>query len=474
MRYNSKPSPTGSPRRLGLPGILLLTSAGLLLASWASSASAGTPEVYRKAWNDPAVVKRIDENIERYRKGDAVVEVVNAQGAPVAGAKVSVTQQSHEFLFGCNLFVLGQLDTPEQNRKYEEAFLKLFNFATIPFYWRSLEPEPGQVRFQEGSPRIWRRPPPDRLIKWCKKNGVTAKGHPLLWHASKYNPTWMPKDAEELKRLYQKRFRQIAERYTDNIAIWDVVNESLVCSKSYPLYSEDRAYVPWAFKQVQPLFKSDNVLMINEVTSVSHEPLEKNRYLPQVTSLVEKGVGVEGIGFQFHFFGTKSLQAHLDCKTLQPKVLLDVYDRFGQFGLPLFVTEITVATADGDGPQVQAEVARNLYRLWFSAPRMAGITWWNLGDGLAVKGENNARGGLLDEELDPKPSYQVLDQLINHQWKTKLTGKTDAQGRLKLRGFLGTYKVCVETAQGKDCRELALTSGAASSWKIQLKGGDSQ
>ena len=40
---------------------------------------------------------------------------------------------------------------------------------------------------------------------------------------------------------------------------------------------------------------------------------------------------------------------------------------------------------------------------------MAGITWWNLGDGTAVKGENKALGGLIDEKFDPKASYRVLD-----------------------------------------------------------------
>ena len=38
---------------------------------------------------------------------------------------------------------MGQMK--EKNRAYEEAFLQLFNFATVPFYWDDLEPEPGQV-----------------------------------------------------------------------------------------------------------------------------------------------------------------------------------------------------------------------------------------------------------------------------------------------------------------------------------------
>jgi hypothetical protein len=74
---------------------------------------------------------------------------------------------------------------------------------------------------------------------------------------------------------------------------------------------------------------------------------------------------------------------------------------------------------------------------------MAGITWWNLGDGTAVKGENRALGGLVDENLAPKESYCTLDRLINREWKTRLSAKTDAQGVLRFRGFYGKYAVKV-------------------------------
>jgi len=76
-------------------------------------------------------------------------------------------------LFGCNAFVLGQLDSPEKNRKYEEAFVHVFNFATVPFYWAGVEPVEGELRYAEGSRDIWRRPPPDRYIPWAAKNGLT-------------------------------------------------------------------------------------------------------------------------------------------------------------------------------------------------------------------------------------------------------------------------------------------------------------
>jgi hypothetical protein len=205
-------------------GLTALSLLGVFSAV-APSAQAGLPENYRIRWDDPAIEKRINDGIERNRKSDVVLTIVDAAGKPVADAEVQITQTSHEFLFGCNIFVLGQMK--EKNQAYEDAFLKLFNFATVPFYWAGTEPERDKLRLTKGSSYFWRRPPPDRIVAFGRKHGLTLKGHPLLWHA--HNPNWIPKDPDELKRLYLKRFKELADRYAKDIPIWDGVNESLVC-----------------------------------------------------------------------------------------------------------------------------------------------------------------------------------------------------------------------------------------------------
>jgi len=446
--------------------LIAAAALAVVLALAGRTSEAQTPESYRKLWHDPAIRERIERNIEKHRKGDAVVKVVGEDGQAVAQASLEVRQQTHEFLFGCNAFVLGQLDSPEKNRKYEEAFVRLFNFATVPFYWEGTEPEQGELRYAEGSRDRWRRPPPDRFIPFAKKHGLTLKGHPLLWHA--YNPSWLPKDAEALKKLYRKRFAEIAGRYAKDIKIWDVVNESLCSSKAYPLYTADRAYVAWAFREAAPLFGPDSLLMINEVNFSNCSAGEANRYYRQVKQLLADGVGVKGVGFQFHFFSPEAMKG-LASPGYAPKTMLDAYESFAAFHLPLFITEITIPTPAADGQSEQAELVGNLYKLWFSAPRMAGITWWNLGDGTAVQGENKARGGLLDEKLDPKESYRTLERLIHQEWKTRLSAKTDAQGVLRFRGFYGKYSVKV-TARGKSQEfPLELAQGGRPAHQLTLK-----
>ncbi len=437
---------------------LLRTAAWVAVIAVGRPAGAALPEIYLKRWNDPVIQKRIDAGIERNRKSDVVLTVLDSAGNPVAGAEVRVTQKSHAFLFGCNLFVLGQMK--EKELAYEEAFLKLFNFATVPFYWRDLEPEDGKPRFAEGSPYIWSRPRPDRIVAFAKKHGLTLKGHPLLWHA--LNPAWMPKDPDKLKQRYIRRFKEIADRYAKDILIWDGVNESLVCSKDFPLFSGDRTYpacVPWAFSQQQKLFRPENLLMINDVTSFHWPANDSNRYYQQCKRLLENGVPIEGIGFQFHFFSRKALDDYLRSDRCDPGTLLDTYELFAKLGLPLWITEITIGSAGDDGLAIQERVVRDHYRLWFSSPKMAGITWWNLGDGTAYGNENAANGGLTDEEFNPKPAYKALDQLINHQWRTNITTRSGPDGSLKFRGFHAGYTIQV-TAKGKTQNfELAIKPG---------------
>lgn len=421
----------------------LMAALGMTLAG----AYAGPIEDSRARWSDAEALQRIESGIEQHRKGDLVVRVLDEDGRPVSGAEVMAVQKTHAFLFGANLFVLGQLATPELNARYERAFTGLFNFASIPFYWKDLEPEPGALRFAETAPYLWRRPPPDVLVAWCQAHGITPKGHPLLWHS--INPDWVPKDPDALRAAYVKRFEEIAARYGDKVAIWDVVNESLVSNDTYPLYTPDQAYVPWAFEQAHHLFPEVSVLMINEVMTVSHRPIGENRYHKQVDTLLKQGCGIEGIGFQFHFFSRDALDTgFLGNPDMGPARLLEVYDAFGQFGPPLYVTEITIPGSGPDGAALQAEVVTNLYRLWFSIEKMAGITWWNLPDNTAYGNENSALGGLTDENLNPKPVYEALDRLINQEWKTQFKGTTDAEGRCAFRGFAGAYEISASVPGG--------------------------
>ena len=83
-------------------------------------------------------------------------------------------------------FMLDELETEEKNKKYKKCFAELFNMATLPFYWRDLEPEKDKQRYDKDSPKIYRRPATDLCIEFCEEHGIEPREHarslPFVFH----------------------------------------------------------------------------------------------------------------------------------------------------------------------------------------------------------------------------------------------------------------------------------------------------
>ena len=88
-----------------------------------------------------ALDAQFDADIERYRKADALIRVQNREGNPVPGARVSLSQRTHDFTFGCNALQLGQMGAC--NAAFEESFARLFNLATTTICWSVTETRQG-------------------------------------------------------------------------------------------------------------------------------------------------------------------------------------------------------------------------------------------------------------------------------------------------------------------------------------------
>src|SRR5512133_335743 len=93
----------------------------------------------------------LDLAIRKHKTADATVTLVHG-GQPVANQEILVQQKSHKFLFGTNwgestiALVNGELSGKEKElaERRNENFLRLFNQATLPFYWARFEPQRGQ------------------------------------------------------------------------------------------------------------------------------------------------------------------------------------------------------------------------------------------------------------------------------------------------------------------------------------------
>ena len=396
-------------------------------------------------WNDPRVEERIAKGIEQNRKGNFVIRFPLIKGK----ADIEIEQTKHEYQFGCNIFMLKSFKDEAKNRRYEEVFASLFNLACVPFYWKTLEPEQGKPRFATNSSFVYRRPPPDMVIDFCSNAGIVPKGHTLVWdHPEHSVPTWLPNDSQVVKSLITERIRVLGEKYGSKIQTWDVANEVLRTHANNPFPDN---YCLNAFRDAQRYFPSTAKLMINEVTTEVWQNYhrEYSPYYLLIQNLLNNGVNLGAIGLQFHFF---SEQLHYDVlagKSIKPFDLFNVLDLYGRFGKPLHISEITLPALpfNEEGMNNQAKLTRNFYRLWFSHPATEAIIWWNVADGTAVAGEDKWHGGFLHEDLSPKPAFDVLNTLINKEWKTKITKSVSNVSEYVFRGFYGEYVIRIK--QGK-------------------------
>ncbi len=400
-------------------------------------------EAYWKIWN-PEVQSKIDSDIDRYRKADAIL---NFENLP-KGTKIEIEQITHSFLFGGNIFLFGDLGNPELNKKYEDVFGGLFNAATVPFYWKTLEPVKGKPRYEAGSSYAYRRPATDPVVDFCESKGINMNGHAIIYGQPQWGPPdWMPNNRKEMESYFEDHIRDLANRYKGRVQRWDVVNE--------PTDQSNRAMMPddytyksflWAMK----FFPDSVIFNINDSDMHWAMPLYR-RYLEIVRNLIDRGIRIDNIGMQMHIFNPEESKLIADGKDiLTPAKLYERLDLMSDSGRPLHVSEVTVSAPNStdEGKQIQAEITRNLYRLWFSYPNTMGITWWNVVDGGAAPGEPSF-SGLFTKEMEPKPAYFTLCELINNEWKTKLTTKIEKDNIIKFRGFKGKYRVTWKDQQGK-------------------------
>jgi len=440
-------------------------------------------ELYVKGFreNKTWIEDRVNTGIEANRKGYARLSFVDEQGNPVENVQITMEQKTHDFKFGCNLFMLDELETPEKNAEFKKRYAEMFNLATLPFYWCDLEPEQGKPRFSKDSPKLYRRPAPDLCLEYCEEHDIEPKLHCLNY--DQWTPNWVPMDSESVKILLDKRIKEIAERYADKIPSMEVINETL-CGEYYnrsfahsTLFFREPDIMEWSFAHARNYLPT-NRLIVNEATGHVWDRFKYNRsaYYMQIQRALLKGATIDSIGMQYHLF-YKTLDAVKAAKNVyNPANIFAVMDQYADFRKPMQITEVTVPaySQDPEAEQMQAEVITNLYKIWFSHANMEAIVYWNMIDGYAAfaeqgdmtSGENMYHGALLRYDMTPKPAYYALYDLIHKTWHTHV--EQTVNGRADIKGFYGEYDVTA-TVNGKTVTtQIHLKKGHNNQFTIQI------
>ena len=434
----------------------LAAVAVLGLTSSVTAAELSEAELFRGA----------DARIERHRKADVTVAVVDASDKPVAGAEITVEQTRHAFLFGSNIFKWGSVPDPEAQAAYRRRFAELLNYATLPFYWANYES-------QQGKPTHART---EEVARWCKEQGIVTKGHPLAWNHA--DPRWLPDDPEEIRLLQMARIDDCVSRFRGLIDRWDVVNEATHFDREE--FAKRRAPKHSAMWQKVGRMEFTRECFTHARNAGPHATLLINDYRtdPAYERVIEQLVDGEGKPM----YDVIGIQSHMHGGAWPTRKIWEVCERFARFGVPLHFTETTVLSGDRasrkargakwastpEGEAYQAEHVVRVYTMLFSHPAVEAITWWDFSDLHAWKG---APAGFVRKDMSPKPAYDELMKRIKGAWWTQETLETGDDGAVDLRGFLGDYTVTVKL-DGKEPvkKTFTLTSGDRNRWLFKPGG----
>lgn len=414
------------------------------------AAVCGRPAAGGKRMSEAEILAGADARIEQHRKAEAVVQVVDGAGNPVAGARVQAEQVRHGFLFGCNAFPVLGFQDPKQEETYQREFTALLNYATLEFYWGSYERRPGKTL----AARV------KRQAQWCREHGIATKGHPLVWH--EVYPTWGPTEAEEAREQSRARVKEIVSSFAGLVDRWDVVNEATVSADF------DNGVGRWVKRDGAAAVVGEALEVAraaNARATLLYNDYDVGRKCEKlIEDLLAAKRPLDAIGIQSHMHGGE----------WELRNVWEVCERLSRFGRPLHFTELTVVSGEHgwerrppwpttpEGEARQAEYVAKLYTLLFSHPAVEAITWWDLQDGVW----QGAPAGLVRADLTPKPAYERLLKLVKGEWWTRAEVETDGKGEARFRGFLGRYRVTVTTPSGRLTREMDLARSGANGVRV--------
>ena len=411
-------------RRLALCLLIAVASVSAGRALSAAEAAADSDPLWQQA----------EQRIDKHRRAETTVQVVDRDGQPVAGAAVRLEQTRHAFLFGSNIFAWGRTGNDDLESAYRQRYADVFNFATLPFYWASYERQQGRPEHERTQ----------QIGQWCHEQGIVCKGHPLAWNYS--DPPWLPTDASVAFDLQLRRIDDCVTRFKGLIDIWDVVNEATHFDRESFLQRAPRMTAMWTeigqieftrrcMEQARAANR-DAILLINDYrVDAAYE-----RVIEQLVDANGKRL-YDVIGIQSHQHGGVWSNARI----------WEVCERFARFGVPLHFTETTIVSGrrpEGDGAwattaegeAIQAREVERFYTMLVSHPAVEAITWWDFSD---LHAWQNAPAGFLRKDMTPKPAYDKLHELIKRRWWTNAQKTTDQNGRITLSATCGEYKLTV-------------------------------
>ncbi len=369
------------------------------------------------AWRKAAL-----DRIEKLRKSDYALQVIGKDGKPLANTAVTVELDRHQFGFG-SCVTRGWLtkEGPDGDR-YREIVDRTFSRVVFE---NDLKPD-SFPHEEKGRTEL------ESSFAWLKEHNIVIRGHYLMQEAVDGWSRSRLSDPEKYKATLFDSVRERIAKAGDRVVEWDVINHpiawqgaEMLAQKGPPL---ERVGAE-TFQLARTLTKLP--LCINEDQLFRPGP-QQDRTFELLKSMKDQGIRVDGLGNQ----------AHVHSSYLPtPEDILRITDRFATVVPKQVITEFDVVTNSDD--QLAADYLRDALIACFSHPAYDGFLLW----GFWENSHWIPEAALWKKDWTIRPTGEVWEEWIGRRWHTEVTLTTDSQGRIKWRGFKGSYRLRVGEKQ---------------------------
>ncbi|QLQ36394.1 endo-1,4-beta-xylanase [Micromonospora robiginosa] len=252
--------------------------------------------------------------------------------------------------------------------------------------WDATEPQQGRFNYTGG----------DRLVSHARANGMSVRGHTLLWHAQQ--PSWAQGlSGTALRNAAINHVTQVATHFKGQIYAWDVVNEAFADGggggrRDSNLQRTGNDWIEAAFRAARAADPGAK-LCYNDYNTDGINAKSTGVY-NMVRDFKSRGVPIDCVGFQSHLGTTipGDYQANLQ--------------RFADLGVDVQITELDVMTGGN-----QANIFGTVTRSCMAVSRCTGITVWGVRDCDSWRGSDNAL--LFDCAGNKKAAYTSVLNALN-------------------------------------------------------------
>lgn len=364
------------------------------------------------------------ERIEKIRTTPIDVEVVDAAGKSLVGAKVRVELKRHAFGFGAAVKAKFLMGPDAGASKYREMVDRYFSSIVLendlkPFGWQ------GGLSNQGNSYRLeWTQ----KSLEWAQERGMWVRGHYLCWGPWEPWSLKLKDDPASIRAAIMNHLDAVLTGTAGLVDEWDAVNHPVGWSD--PRATVDQAVGADLYADVFMAARTKTAvpLWINE-DQVFRSGRQQEEFYALIQDLIARGARPDGIGNQAHFHSSF---------LPGPEEMLRISDRFAALVPKLEITEFDINT-NGD-EELQADWLRDCLIMAYSHPAYRAFILWVFWEGTGYKPEV----ALWRTNWSEKPNAKVWRELVNEQWRTKATGVTDAEGTFHTRGHRGLYDISVE------------------------------